>query len=102
MNRRTNIAAHGAMPDVQGQHDSRRIAIENVGIRGLRIPISVGRTDQPPLHTVADVEMSVGLPHDQKGTHMSRFVEILSTREAEISVKSFRSMLREMAERLEA
>ena len=102
MNRRTTIAAHGAMPDVQGQHDSRRIAIENVGIRGLRIPISVGRTDQPPLHTVADVEMSVGLPHDQKGTHMSRFVDMLSAHEAPLDGATFRQFVSAVVTRLEA
>jgi GTP cyclohydrolase I len=53
-------------------------------------------------HTIADFRMYVGLPHNFKGTHMSRFVEILNTQEREISVENFESMLRHMVERLEA
>ena len=53
-------------------------------------------------HTVACFNMYVNLPHNFKGTHMSRFVEILNQHEREISVESFKEMLREMAERLEA
>ena len=53
-------------------------------------------------HTVALFNMYVHLPHDFKGTHMSRFVEILNSHEREISVESFETILREMVERLEA
>ena len=53
-------------------------------------------------HTIACFNMYVNLPHNFKGTHMSRFVEILNQHEREISVESFKEMLREMAERLEA
>jgi len=53
-------------------------------------------------HTVATFSMYVGLPHNFKGTHMSRFVEILNHRDRDISVESFEPMLREMVKRLEA
>jgi GTP cyclohydrolase I len=53
-------------------------------------------------HTIATFNMYVGLPHNFKGTHMSRFVEILNSHEEEISVESFETMLREMVTRLEA
>jgi len=53
-------------------------------------------------HTIANFNMYVNLPHNFKGTHMSRFVEILNTHEREITVESFREMLKEMTERLEA
>ena len=53
-------------------------------------------------HTIAMFNMYVGLPHNFKGTHMSRFVEILNSHEREISVENFPAMLREMVERLEA
>ena len=53
-------------------------------------------------HTIATFNMYVGLPHQFKGTHMSRFVEILNAHEREITVETFQVMLREMVERLEA
>ena len=53
-------------------------------------------------HTIANFNMYVGLPHNFKGTHMSRFVEILNSHDEEISVESFETMLREMVARLEA
>jgi GTP cyclohydrolase I len=53
-------------------------------------------------HTIAMFNMYVGLPHNFKGTHMSRFVEILNSHEREISVENFPAMLREMVDRLEA
>jgi len=53
-------------------------------------------------HTVANFNMYVELPHNFKGTHMSRFVEILNSHDIEISVESFKGMLAEMSRRLEA
>jgi GTP cyclohydrolase I len=53
-------------------------------------------------HTIANFNMYVFLPHNFKGTHMSRFIEILNTREREISIENFEDMLRQMVERLEA
>jgi len=91
-----------AMPDVQSSVDTRRLAINRVGIKAIRHPVKIGDKSGGVQHTVALFNMYVHLPHDFKGTHMSRFVEILNTHEREISVESFEIILREMVERLEA
>jgi GTP cyclohydrolase I len=88
--------------DVQGSADNRRIAIDKVGIKDIRHPVRVRDRSDGEQHTVATFNMYVYLPHDFKGTHMSRFVQILNSHEKEISVNSFKEMLREMAERLES
>jgi len=98
MNQRT---AH-SIPDVQGAPDGRRLAIDRVGIKGIRHPMRIAERGGGTQHTVATFDMLVGLPHHFKGTHMSRFVEILNAHEREITVDSFRAMLRETAGRLEA
>jgi GTP cyclohydrolase I len=90
------------MPDVQGSEDSRRMPIDKVGIKSVRHPVSVLDKSGGVQHTVATFNMYVGLPHNFKGTHMSRFVDILNAGSREISVENFESMLREMVERLEA
>ncbi|HPT50206.1 MAG TPA: GTP cyclohydrolase FolE2 [Accumulibacter sp.] len=91
-----------AMADVQGSADTRRIAINKVGIKAIRHPVKVLDKSGGVQHTIAMFNMYVGLPHNFKGTHMSRFVEILNSHEREISVENFPAMLREMVERLEA
>ncbi|MDA8361155.1 MAG: GTP cyclohydrolase FolE2 [Gammaproteobacteria bacterium] len=88
--------------DVQNSPDSRHIAIDKVGIKDIRHPVRVKDRSQGEQHTVAMFNMYVELPHNFKGTHMSRFVEILNRYETEISVESFPHMLAEMVERLEA
>jgi len=97
-----NAPEKTTMPDVQGSADSRALAIDKVGIKSIRHPIKVADRAGGVQHTVAVFNMYVGLPHNFKGTHMSRFVEILNTREREISVELFEPMLRDMLERLEA
>ncbi len=87
---------------MQSSADSRRIAIDKVGIKSIRHPIKVADKRGGVQHTVASFNMYVGLPHNFKGTHMSRFIEILNGREREISVENFEPMLRTMVERLEA
>ncbi len=106
MNTRDPLASARAgaagIPDVQASADTRRLAIDKVGIKAIRHPIQVAVKGGGVQHTIATFNMYVGLPHHFKGTHMSRFVEILNAHEREISVESFKLMLREMAERLEA
>src|SRR5882762_2386431 len=87
--------------DVQSRVDTRRIAIDRVGIKDIRHPVRVKDRSAGEQHTIATFNMYVNLPHNFKGTHMSRFVEILHG-EREISVESFGSLLAEMTERLEA
>ncbi len=91
-----------AIPDVQNFEDARQLAINKVGIKSIRHPVRVADRNGGVQHTVANFNMYVGLPHNFKGTHMSRFVEILNSREGEISVENFEPMLREMLVRLEA
>ena len=88
--------------DVQSSPDNRKITIDKVGIKDIRHPVRVKDRSVGEQHTVATFNMYVELPHNFKGTHMSRFVEILNQHEREISVKSFHDMLKEMGERLEA
>jgi len=91
-----------SMPDVQSYPDSRKLAIDKVGIKSIRHPIRVADRAAGVQHTVATFNMYVYLPHHFKGTHMSRFVEILNGYEREISVENFEDMLRRMVARLEA
>ena len=91
-----------SIPDVQNSADTRHIAINKVGIKSIRHPIKVQDKSTGVQHTIAMFNMYVGLPHNFKGTHMSRFVEILNSHEREISVENFPIMLREMLVKLEA
>jgi GTP cyclohydrolase I len=97
---------HPATPapieDVQSTPDVRHLAIDQVGIKSIRHPIMVKDKSSGVQHTIAMFNMYVGLPHNFKGTHMSRFVEILNMNEREISIENFESILREMVKRLEA
>src|SRR6478672_2718829 len=87
--------------DVQGRADTRQLPINRVGIKDISHPVRVKDRSSGEQHTIANFNMYVSLPHNFKGTHMSRFVEILHS-EREISVESFRAMLGVMTERLEA
>lgn len=91
-----------AIADVQSTPDTRNIAINKVGIKSIRHPIRVADRSDGVQHTVAVFDMYVFLPQHFKGTHMSRFVEILNSHDREISVESFEAILRQMCERLEA
>ena len=95
-------ADKSAIADVQSSADTREIAIKKVGIKDIRHPIRIRDRSEGEQHTIATFNMYVFLPHDFKGTHMSRFVEILNNHEREITVESFKDMLTEMAERLES
>src|SRR6185295_12656052 len=90
------------IPDVQASPDSRKLAIDQVGIKAIRHPVRIMERSGGVQHTIALFNMYVGLPHHFKGTHMSRFVEILEAHEREITVESFQAMLREMVDKLEA
>lgn len=90
------------IPDIQASPDLRQLPVQMVGIKDIRHPVRVKDRSQGEQHTIAQFNMYVELPHDFKGTHMSRFVEILNNYEPEISVQSFKKMLKEMTARLEA
>jgi GTP cyclohydrolase IB len=88
--------------DVQASSDKRRIPINKVGIKDIRHPVRVKDRTEGQQSTIASFDMYVDLPHEFKGTHMSRFVEILNSHDNELSVDSFEQMLAEMTERLDA
>ena len=95
------LPAVNDVEDVQARPDTRRLPINRVGVKEISHPVRVRDRSAGEQHTIATFNMYVSLPHNFKGTHMSRFVEILHV-EREISVTSFRGMLRTMTERLEA
>ncbi|ROO25217.1 GTP cyclohydrolase [Salinisphaera orenii MK-B5] len=99
---RSGRAAGPQIEDVQGRADARRLAINKVGICDIRHPVSIAQRVGGHQSTVATFGMYVNLPHHFKGTHMSRFVQILNAHEHQITVDSFKCMLGEMTERLEA
>lgn len=88
--------------DVQSTADTRKLAIDRVGIKDIRHPVKIKERDGDIQHTIAHFNMYVRLPQHFKGTHMSRFVEILNAHEKELTVESFQVMLDEMVKKLEA
>ncbi len=96
--------ADGEQPlsDVQSQYDSRRLNIDKVGVKDIRYPIVVRDRDQGRQSTIASINMYVNLPHQFKGTHMSRFLEVLSEHDSTISVADLPDLLRTIQQRLMA
>lgn len=90
------------IPDVQSSVDLRHLPIDKVGIKDIKHPVRVRERVGGEQHTIATFNMYVNLPHNFKGTHMSRFVEILNENEFEITLDSFKRMLIKMTKRLEA
>lgn len=90
------------MKDIQNQRDYRNIPINKVGIKNLRYPITVLDRKNGFQHTVATINMYVDLPHKYKGTHMSRFVEMLHSFRLELSLKKISMILGEMKRHLNA
>lgn len=90
------------IPDTQNSIDTRHIAIDKVGIKDIKHPVVVNDRSGREQHTVANFNMYVNLPDKYKGTHMSRFVEILNQHEYEITVQSFKGMIEEMVDVLNA
>lgn len=92
------------LPDVQSTADRRGIALHRVGIKSVRHPMLVGTHDKhgAPLSTVAMVDMFVSLPAEVKGTHMSRFLEVLQGHAAPLSFDSMQELMAGMLRRLDA
>jgi GTP cyclohydrolase I len=88
--------------DLQNSTDHRKINIDKVGVKNIRYPITVLDRAHGRQHTVATINMYVNLPQEFKGTHMSRFIEILNDYRGEIHIRSFRTILETMKERLQA
>jgi len=88
--------------DIQSQKDDRNIDIQKVGVKGIKYPILVLDKSNGTQHVNATVNMYVDLPHHFKGTHMSRFIEILNDYRGQINIKTFQQILEEMREKLNA
>ena len=89
------------LPDVQSSADLRQLAIQQVGVRAIRHPVTVA-TPNGPQTSVASIDMVVGLPAHQKGTHMSRFIALLQENREPLTAARMGSLLRSMLQRLEA
>ncbi len=94
-------AAHRPLPDVQSSPDGRDIAIQKVGVRDVRYPVQLrgGSGAQP---TVGCFQMTVALPPEVKGTHMSRFIEVLEAHPGELDAAALGTLLDTMLQRLQA
>ncbi|HRR41233.1 MAG TPA: GTP cyclohydrolase FolE2 [Syntrophales bacterium] len=90
------------MVDVQSLTDHRNINIKKVGVKGVKYPIIVLDRANGFQHVNATVNMYVNLPHHFKGTHMSRFVEVLNEYRGQINIKTFRTILEKIKEKLNA
>jgi len=88
--------------DIQGEPDFRRIDIDKVGVKDIRYPIVVLDKKHKFQQTIASISMFVDLPHQFKGTHMSRFIEILNEHRGELTVKKFPEILKKMKKRFSA
>jgi GTP cyclohydrolase I len=90
------------MPDVQRTPDTRHLAIQRVGVRGARYPMLIA-TGKEPQATVADWTLTVALPEQQKGTHMSRFMALLEqNRTTAMTPATMRVMVQDMVRLLDA
>ena len=95
-------AIRTTMQDVQNGPSTVPMAIDRVGVKGLRLPIVVRDRQSGEQHTVARVDLSVDLPAEFKGTHMSRFVEALEDWDGKLDHTSFKKLLSDIAVRLQA
>jgi len=91
-----------ALKDTQSERDDRRLPIDRVGVRSLRFPLSIRDRAAALQHTVATVSLAVDLPHQFKGTHMSRFVEVLHSHGSELTVSNIVAMPSELMKKLHA
>ena len=90
------------MEDVQQRADHRGVALDKAGVTGLRYPIVVLDRSRTQQHTVATVTMSVSVPHHFKGTHMSRFIEVLEEHRDDVNMWALPTIIARLRERLDA
>ncbi len=90
------------LTDVQARKDTRNMPIDKVGVKRIRHPIVVKDRSQGNQRTIANINMYVNLPHHFKGTHMSRFLEVLAEHDGAISVENLPDLLRKIQRRLAA
>ena len=97
-----NLHSLTHLKDTQSEPDFRNIAIDRVGVKNLRYPIQVRDKARTLQHTVATMMLTVDLPHQFKGTHMSRFVEVLTEFGPELHVENIHDLVRALRERLDS
>ena len=90
------------MPDIQASVDTRNISIDRVGVKNIRHPLTLKTRDGGDQTTIADINMYVALPHDQKGTHMSRFMEILAEHNDPLTPDEIITIAQQVRRRLDA
>ena len=90
------------MKDTQSEPDSRQLPIDRVGVKSLRYPVQVRDKDHAVQSTIATVQLTVDLPHHFKGTHMSRFIEVLGSHGPVVHVDNIRDILEQLTKRLES
>ena len=90
------------MRDVQNDLDFRKIEINKVGVKNLKYPIVLQDKENDEQHTIASINMYVNLPHHFRGTHMSRFIEILNKYRREIDIHNMGEIMKEMKANLDA
>lgn len=90
------------MPDIQATRDERRVAIDKVGVKGVTYPLTLKTPSGGEQPTVATLNMYVSLPHHQKGTHMSRFLEVLNEYAHPLTPETFTTIAQEIKKKLNA
>jgi len=90
------------LPDIQSEADRRNVYINRVGVKAMLHPVRIRTASGGELPTVAAVDMYVGLPPHVKGTHMSRFVEVLQDTRTALDAAGFRELMGRMLKRLDA
>jgi len=90
------------MKDVQSEPANHNVDVDKVGVKDVKYPIVVRDKARKEQHTVADINMYVNLPHQSRGTHMSRFIEILNKHRGRMSMHNMEEILCEVEEALDA
>jgi len=88
--------------DVQNEHDHRNLPLDKVGIKKVKYPITLREKNKGTQHTIAEATMSVDLPLHFRGTHMSRFVEVLHSHAQNMELKNLKTILSDMKQKLTA
>lgn len=99
---RNQTQVESALVDIQNSQDHRNIPIDKVGVRGVKYPIVVLDRAKERQHSIGNFTLTVDLPRQFKGTHMSRFLEVLNEHEGEISVQKLPELLAQLKDRLNA
>jgi GTP cyclohydrolase I len=90
------------IPDIQNQSDGRKVTIDKVGVKGIKYPILVSDRCNKTQHTIADINFYVDLPHYNRGTHMSRFIEVINKYHQEDLIFKLDKLLKDIKKSLNA